>query len=107
MTPAGDWQVSSRSHQSRSHSTLHGRHKVVTRSWQLHRSHSVVAVAVTSQLHHSHNCEQRFIIFVFAVVAAEQIGDRSWQYKGIRMSVDGSSATSDTVAARGRSTVAC
>ena len=37
-----------------------GRHKVVTRSWQLHRSHSVVAVAVTSQLHHSHNCEQRF-----------------------------------------------
>jgi len=60
MTSAGDWQVSSRSHHSRSHSTLHGLHKVVTRSSQLHRSHRVVAVAVTSQLHHSHNCEQRF-----------------------------------------------
>ena len=33
--------------------------KVVTRSSQLHRSHGVVAVAVTPQLHHSHNCEQR------------------------------------------------
>ena len=46
-----EWQVLSQSHQSRSHSTLHSRHKVV-------------AVAVASQLHHSRNCEQRFIMCV-------------------------------------------
>jgi len=46
--------------------SLQGRYKVVTRSSQLCRSHSVVAVAVTPQLRHSRNCEQCFISLVHA-----------------------------------------
>jgi len=51
MTPAGDWHV---------FVATTARCTVVTRSSQLRCSHSVVEVAVTSQLHHSRDCEQRF-----------------------------------------------